>query len=918
VSLTFAAFAVRAQTSYYLSADGNDANAGTSPTTSWKSITKLNSVPLAPGDAVMFHRGDEFHGQITLGQSGSAALPITFGAYGSSDVKPVITGAVRLSGWTLHHGAVYVARAPSAVKNVFCNAQQMTLARYPNSGLLTVSTTNGSTTLTSTGISQASGYWTGANIRLRTADFAFETRVITSFNGSSFTLASATIMPFTAGWGFYLDNKLEELDAPGEWCADPATNDVYFYAPNGADPNTLSVDATLLDFGVNGARSHITIQDLAFRYQAKAAIRFSGTVSNVQIRANDIFGQTLEGIRIEATSSGCVIDGNTVRLVNNRAIAMDNTTQALIANNTIAAIGLVQGYGVGIDPVNQYLYNSSSGITLWQGGHNTVRGNSLDSIGYIGIRPDGTDILVEYNVIRNTMLTLADGGAIYAQSVVNTPTMRGRWQKNYIENVIGNGAGVPQPRGTTACGLYLDSRAYDMRMEGNTIIRAGGIGIYAQVSSYRNSITDNLLYDCGRNAGGAFLQIVQDPTTTYGEFVIKRNTFVTLHDIQSMFVLQEENSFCHIPGTFDSNYYCNPYNSNNKPVQLMTNTSGWSTQFMYLNEWQSYSNQDLHSRGIYSTLDPFVVLDTGGTELIPNGLFSANINGWTKWDQNAQISHASSAGLDGGCLHFRLLSNSPSSYGVAISNPLQLTKDQMYRLRFSVIGPRTGFVLVSARQNHSPFATLADPVQFPIGPARSDHIMHLVSNATDANARFDFQITFDDSAYYLDNVSLRTANGTTLAPEYQVALFANPSEQPLTRYLGSEVFRSIDGGTVSGSFVLEPFSSKVLIRDGSAPTDTPGSGNRLDPTPVRFELIQNYPNPFNSSTVIRYAITAYERVRLDVFDALGRLITTLVDAHQEPGRYETRFSGEELGTGVYFYRLRAGGLTATRKLLLLR
>ncbi|MCC6397137.1 MAG: hypothetical protein IT282_08960, partial [Bacteroidetes bacterium] len=321
--LVFAFSVACGQTSYYLSADGDDTNAGTSPAASWKSITKLNSVALVPGDAVLFHRGDEFHGQISLSQSGSAALPISFAAYGSSSVKPVITGAVRLSGWTLHHGAVYVARAPAAVKNVFCNARQMTLARFPNTGLLTVATTNGSTTLTSSGVTQASGYWTGANIRLRTADFAFETRVITSFNGSSFTLASATVMPFTAGWGFYLDNKLEELDAPGEWYADPATNDVYFYAPNGADPNTLTVDATVLDYGVNGARSNITIQDLAFRYQAKAAIRFSGTVSNVQIRGNDIFGQTLEGIRFEATSNGCVIDGNTVRLVNNRAIAMD-------------------------------------------------------------------------------------------------------------------------------------------------------------------------------------------------------------------------------------------------------------------------------------------------------------------------------------------------------------------------------------------------------------------------------------------------------------------------------------------------------------------------------------------------------------------------------------------------------------------
>ncbi|HEX7574118.1 MAG TPA: LamG-like jellyroll fold domain-containing protein [Bacteroidota bacterium] len=85
-----------------------------------------------------------------------------------------------------------------------------------------------------------------------------------------------------------------------------------------------------------------------------------------------------------------------------------------------------------------------------------------------------------------------------------------------------------------------------------------------------------------------------------------------------------------------------------------------------------------------------------------------------------------------------------------------------------------------------------------------------------------------------------------------------------------------------------------------------------------FVLSQNFPNPFNPSTTIRYGLPRGADVTLVVYNALGQEVARLVDTHQESGYHEVRFDGMNLASGVYFYRLRAGEFTQTRRLMLLR
>ena len=102
------------------------------------------------------------------------------------------------------------------------------------------------------------------------------------------------------------------------------------------------------------------------------------------------------------------------------------------------------------------------------------------------------------------------------------------------------------------------------------------------------------------------------------------------------------------------------------------------------------------------------------------------------------------------------------------------------------------------------------------------------------------------------------------------------------------------------------------------PLQTLSGGTAL---PTNFALGQNYPNPFNPSTIIPYQLPASGHVRLEVFNVLGQRLATLVDAERSAGTYTAQWdatdaSGRAVGAGVYIYRLSSGGMTESRRMVL--
>jgi hypothetical protein len=81
--------------------------------------------------------------------------------------------------------------------------------------------------------------------------------------------------------------------------------------------------------------------------------------------------------------------------------------------------------------------------------------------------------------------------------------------------------------------------------------------------------------------------------------------------------------------------------------------------------------------------------------------------------------------------------------------------------------------------------------------------------------------------------------------------------------------------------------------------------------PVEFELFQNYPNPFNPETIIKYSIPNSSHVSIRIYDALGEMVSELVNKVEQSGYHEVLFNAANISSGIYFYKIQARILTSS-------
>lgn len=155
-----------------------------------------------------------------------------------------------------------------------------------------------------------------------------------------------------------------------------------------------------------------------------------------------------------------------------------------------------------------------------------------------------------------------------------------------------------------------------------------------------------------------------------------------------------------------------------------------------------------------------------------------------------------------------------------------------------------------------------------------------------------FEVQSKSAAHAWKSLDFIPGNGTTTRPQSYSFIDKSPAE-------GLNYYRvkQID---FDGSFEFSP-TIEVDVN-----------------SPNTFSLEQNYPNPFNPSTNIQFATGNKQFVSLKVFDVLGNEVATLVNEEKPAGNYEIKLDASLLTSGVYFYSLRAGAFTATKKLILLK
>ncbi|HEX3073161.1 MAG TPA: T9SS type A sorting domain-containing protein [Ignavibacteriales bacterium] len=88
--------------------------------------------------------------------------------------------------------------------------------------------------------------------------------------------------------------------------------------------------------------------------------------------------------------------------------------------------------------------------------------------------------------------------------------------------------------------------------------------------------------------------------------------------------------------------------------------------------------------------------------------------------------------------------------------------------------------------------------------------------------------------------------------------------------------------------------------------------------PEHYSLNQNYPNPFNPSTNISFSLAKQTRVRLNVYNMLGQQVARLLDEELSGGEHLAKFSGENLPSGIYIYRLETEDFAESKKMILLK
>lgn len=183
----------------------------------------------------------------------------------------------------------------------------------------------------------------------------------------------------------------------------------------------------------------------------------------------------------------------------------------------------------------------------------------------------------------------------------------------------------------------------------------------------------------------------------------------------------------------------------------------------------------------------------------------------------------------------------------------------------------------------------------------------VLESASNANQQWDAN----------ENIGILTPNKyTTLFPRYHASLqVIAPSGGVLLPGVGDTNY----------VFTKRPIKSDdtFTFETKKAYITTDAASAILNPD--KFSLEQNYPNPFNPTTTIKYNIPDLksgnhnsESVSLIVFDVLGRQVASLVNQKQKPGSYKILFDAGRFASGIYFYNLRCGNISLSRKMILMK
>jgi len=156
--------------------------------------------------------------------------------------------------------------------------------------------------------------------------------------------------------------------------------------------------------------------------------------------------------------------------------------------------------------------------------------------------------------------------------------------------------------------------------------------------------------------------------------------------------------------------------------------------------------------------------------------------------------------------------------------------------------------------------------------------------------------------------SLYVYDGTTLLTGIAIG---NGTFSTAIQMSQSKVYYIVITGHATATSWQNPYSVQISPNSGSSIKDNINLN-------YNFALEQNYPNPFNPETIISYQIPFSGIVTLKLFDILGREAAELVNEEKTAGRYDVKFNGSKLPSGIYIYRLTGNNVNISKKMTLMK
>ncbi len=812
----------------------------------YNSLSDLAGSSIREGVTLYLKRGTVFRESFqSVSMKGSANRPVTFTAYGAGE-SPVIRGTRRITGWSDEDGdGIWEAPLAEEITSLFIDGIKQTLARYPNRD----AENDGWAKITDQlkkhpdfahmlvvgGLKDAE-YWTHARCVVRAAAWKNSILRVKKWDNAKKILYFTEPLhqngaKYGIGWGFYLENVLEELDAEGEWYYDPSGSTLYYKKPADINLSENIADGAVLDTGFDLTEDNGYIRFANLRVEGFKSCAISSGASHI----------TVDTCSFNNNDTDIYCFGKVSRPVSGITIrnsAFKNSYEFCIKLNRI------NGYTVENNRIED---NQRTAMLISLAANGRVAGNTIRNTGYNGIhlnKPIENNV-VEYNFIDGFCARFTDGGAYYAwdnearstkdpndASITGWNVFRNNMARNGHTTHLANGRSAHN-----SSGIYLDDNIVKWRLINNMIIEPGNVGIF--LHNTRETVTSgNLLY------GGSKQNIYVSESHHVGDWWKK--AYGTYESVSDNIIT---NNICYINtppqsglpalnlgwstfyehpddmiSTLDGNRYYNPFQDlitgRRHFVDGVAAAGGTKVQeLLTLADHQNVTglNQDRHS--VKSPGDRQVLAaEEIGEVLIPNSNFSEPIDAVAcqprdtgRADTWVTLSKVKGI-LNGDCLKVV-----PGSKGGSVwlsggaDGRISISKGKVYRVSFIAQADVPHAMNVVIRQNRNQKQNAGCNDWVAVGSVARHCTVNFIAGMDEPDIRIVFKLNRNIEYIYIDDVRLTEVR--LIERDNSIPLLNTNLDHAVNVPLEEGRYLDLGGAPVDNPVRVDAWSARIVIRN---------------------------------------------------------------------------------------------------------